>query len=176
MYQWLVAEKNSTLVRFIRESNQSKESGLIERGRKRRQKATSFLSKKFYFFSVEFRICGNTNAASQLNHPLYWQFKLSLSIKIHICFSMKSRVCLLEGHYFLQPLPMSPNLNRMWWLCWPAVTPLAATAPVLLPPTTRITIMYKNEVRFGISSLRIARPIIVCVCNCNRISWAFKPF
>jgi len=46
MCQCLVAGKNFTLVRFISESKQSKESRLIETGTKRRQKANSFPSKK----------------------------------------------------------------------------------------------------------------------------------
>ena len=94
----------------------------------------------------------------------------------HIFFSMTSRVCLLEGHHFLQPFPMSPHLNQMYWLCWDTtMKTLAATTPVLLPPATRIVLMYKNKVGFGISSLQIAWPTIACVCNCNRISWAFEP-
>ena len=176
MCQWLVAEKNYTLVRFISESNQSKESRLIETGTKRRQKATSFLSKKLLLLS-EIPYMLKHRCCQSVKSPIVLAIRtFSFYQDTHIFFSMTSRVCLLEGHHFLQPLPMSPHLNQMWWLCWDtAMTTLAATTPVLLPPATRIVLMYKNEVGFGISSLQIAWPTIACVCNCNRISWAFEP-
>ena len=90
MCQCLVAGKNYTLVRFISESNQSKESKLIETGTKRRQKATSYLSKKLLLlcevpYMLKHRCCQSVKSPIVLAIRTF-----SFYQDTHIFFSMTS--------------------------------------------------------------------------------------